>query len=176
MTEEQKSGNFAEQDMELVIEGMGIVMYSPKTVSGIPEGYDYFNHEYALPEQVAEHIKKGDMVGFCTGSGGSYTLKIREGYPTGELEEEYPTAIRLGIDVQDDKICFIDLFWLTEWYDECPPEQILKIEKGYYHITLLTRKPETGRWGDHQVIYVYLNKLASMPELNWNGVPQLVTD
>lgn len=174
--EEQKSGNFAKKDIKLSIDGMGIVMYSPKTVAGIPEGYDYFHNEYALPKQVAEHIKKGDMVGFCTGSGGEYTLKIRKGYPSEALTEEYPLAIRLGIDVQDDQICFIDLFWLTEWYNECPLEQTLKIKKGYYHITLLTRKPETGRWGDHQVIYVFLNRLPSMPELTWTGIPLLVTD
>lgn len=165
--------NFVEKDIHIEIEGMGIVMYSPKTVEEIPEGYDYLSKEYNAPAQVAEHLKKGDMVGFCTGSGGSYTLKIREGYPTEEIEENYPISIRLGIDVQDDEICFIDLFWLMEWYDDCPKEQCLKIEKGYYHVTLSTGKPASGIWGDDQVIYVYLNKLPAMPELTWQGVPQL---
>lgn len=165
--------NFVEKDINLEIEGMGIVMYSPETVRGIPERYDYLSNEYSAPALVAEHLKKGDMVGFCTGSGGSYILKIREGYPAEEIEENYPISVRLGIDVRDDKICFIDLFWLMEWYDDCPKEQCLDIEKGYYHITLSTQKPASGIWGDEQVIYVYLNKLPAMPELTWQGVPQL---
>lgn len=30
---------------------------------------------------------------------------IPEGYPDNQLEQEYSISIRLGIDVQDDKIC-----------------------------------------------------------------------
>ena len=168
--------NFVEKDITLETEGMGIVMYSPQTVKGIPEGYDYLSNEYSVPSQVAEHLKKGDMVGFCTGSGGNYILKVREGYPDNEMDEQYPISIRLGIDIQDNKMCFIDLFWLMEWYDDCPVEQSVELENGYYHITLLTRKPASGIWGDDQVIYVYLNRLSAMPELTWQGVPELFTD
>ena len=50
---------------------------------------------------------------------------------------------------------------------------ILKVTPGYYHITLCTKRPESGIWGDKQTIYVYLNKLDEMPELTWEGVPQL---
>lgn len=168
--------NFTEKDITLETEGMGIVMYSPKTVKGIPEGYDYLSNEYTIPSQVAEHLKKGDMVGFCTGSGGNYILKVREGYPGNEINEQYPISIRLGIDIQDNKMCFIDLFWLMEWYDDCPVEQSVELENGYYHITLLTCKPASGIWGDDQIIYVYLNKLSAMPELTWQGVPELFTN
>lgn len=166
----------AEKDIYIETEGMGIVMYSPETVKGIPEGYDYLTKEYSKPEQVAGHLKKGDMVGFCTGSGGNYTLKVREGYPVDEMNEKYPISIRLGIDIQDTKMCFIDLFWLMEWYNDCPEEQSIELEKGYYHITLLTGKPASGIWGDDQIIYVYLNKLQAMPDLTWQGVPELFTD
>ena len=31
--------NFVDKDITLETEGMGIVMYSPQTVKGIPEGY-----------------------------------------------------------------------------------------------------------------------------------------
>ena len=67
----------------------------------------------------------------------------------------------------------IDVFWLMEWSTECPEEQILKVTPGYYHITLCTKCPESGTWGDKQTIYVYLNKLDEMPELTWEEVPQL---
>lgn len=165
---------FAEQNIHLMIDGMGIVFYSPKTNKNIPEGCDFFNEDYSKPEDVAKHIKKGDIVGFCTGSSGNFTLKFREGYPEEKLLEEYPVAIRLGIDIQDEKLCVIDLFWLMEWSAECPLEQVVSIDSGYYHITLCTRKPDSGIWGDEQTIYVYLNKLDSMPEITWSGVPQLL--
>lgn len=165
---------FLDQDVHLMIDGMGIVFYSPKTNQNIPEGCNFFEEEYTKPEDVAKHIRKGDVVGFCTGSSGNYTLRFRSGYPDEELLEKYPVAIRLGIDIQDEKLCVIDLFWLMEWSTECPLEQTVSIDPGYYHITLCTRKPDSGAWGDHQTIFVYLNKLDSMPELAWPGVPMLL--
>lgn len=168
--------NFQERDIKLRIDGMGIVFFSPETTKAIPIGDDFLDSEYSEPEDVARHIKKGDVVGFCTGTGGDFTLKFREGYPEEELLEEYPVAIRLGIDIRDDQLCVIDLFWLTEWSNECPPGQILNIKPGYYHITLCTKRPDSGIWGDKQTIYVYLNELDSMPELNWPGVPLLFKD
>lgn len=167
---------FGEKDIQLMTEGMGIVFYSPRTNKNIPEGYNFLEEEYSKPEDVAKHIKKGDVVGFCTGSSGYYTLKFREGYPEERLVEEYPVAIRLGMDIQDEMLCVIDLFWLSEWGEECPLEQTFPIDSGYYHITLCTRKPDSGIWGDKQTIFVYLNKLDSMPELTWPGVPLLFTD
>ncbi len=165
---------FKEKDIHIMIDGMGIVFYSPETNKNIPEGCNFFEEEYSKPEDVARHIKKGDIVGFCTGSSGNFTLKFREGYPEENLLVEYPVAIRLGIDIQDEKLCVIDLFWLMEWGTECPLEQIIPIDSGYYHITLCTRKPDSGIWGDKQTIFVYLNKLDSMPELAWPGVPLLL--
>lgn len=163
-----------EKDMHLSIDGMGIVFYSPETNRNIPKGCNFLKEEYTKPEDVAGHVKKGDVVGFCTGSPGTFTLKFREGYPKDTLLAEYPVAIRLGIDIQDEKLCAADLFWLAEWGTECPAEQIVPIAPGYYHITLCTRKPDSGIWGRGQVIFVYLNQLDAMPELKWPGVPMLL--
>ena len=164
---------FEEKDIELCIDGMGIVFFSPKTTKDIPEGIDFFNQEYSAPADVSAHLKKGDVVGFCTRSGGDFTLKFREGYPDDGIINDYSVCARLGIEIKDDKLCMIDLFWLMEWSTECPKEQILNVAPGYYHITLCTKRPESGIWGDKQTIYVYLNKLDEMPELTWEGVPQL---
>ena len=165
---------FQETDLDLCVDGMGIVFYSPETTKNIPEGCNFFQEEYSKPEDVARHIRKGDVVGFCTGSSGEFLLKFREGYPEEALLEEYPVAIRLGIDIQGESLCAIDLFWLMEWSAECPLEQTIPIDAGYYHITLCTRKPDSGIWGDKQVIFVYLHPLDSMPELTWPGVPLLL--
>lgn len=155
---------------------MGIVLYSDGAVKGIEEGYDYFENEYSLPEQVAAHVKKGDIVGFCTGSGGDYTLKFRSGYPTEEIDEQYPLQIRLAINVEGDRIYIKDLFGLMDWNSYCPEEQQVEIEEGIYHITLCTIQPKSGIWGDDQTIYVYLNRLDEMPQLSWPGVPELFKD
>ena len=165
---------FEEKDIHLVIDGMGIVFYSPKTNQNILEGSNFFDEEYSKPEDMARHIKKGDVVGFCTGSSGEFIIKFREGYPEENLLAEYPVSIRLGVDIQDETLCVIDLFWLMEWSSECPLEQTISIDSGYYHITVCTRKPDSGIWGDQQIIFVYLNKLDSMPELTWPGVPLLL--
>lgn len=42
----------------------------------IPEGINFFNQEYSAPADVSAHLKKGDVVGFCTGSGGDFILKF----------------------------------------------------------------------------------------------------
>lgn len=160
-------------DIDLTIDGMGIVFYSEGSIETIEEGEDYFHKEYDNPQQVAAHLQKGDMVGFCTGSGGNYLLKFRSGYPTLEIEQEFPIAIRLAIDVKGGKLSMIDLFWLLEWSKECPPGQQFEIEDGIYHMTVLTAKPSSGLWGDNQIIYIYFNKLDSMPKLTWTGVPLL---
>ena len=156
---------FEEKDIELSIDGMGIVFYSPETTKNIPEGIDFFRNEFSNPDDVASHLKKGDVVGFCTGTGGDFLLKYREGYPDKNTLKEYPVCARLGIDIKDNKLCMVDLFWLMEWSSDCPEEQILGVEPGYYHITLCTKCPDSGTWGDNQIIYVYLNKLDEMPSL-----------
>lgn len=165
-----------EQDMKLSTDGMGIVFFSPETVKEIPEGINFLQTEYQKPADVAEHLKKGDVVGFCTGSGGDFILKFREGYPTDEISQAYPVTARLGIEIKDGRLCAIDLFWLSEWCADCPEAQTVQLPSGFYHITLCTRCPESGCWGDDQTIYVYLNRMEQMPELAWNGVPQLFTE
>lgn len=131
----------------LNIDGMGLVLYSEGAVQDLVEGENFFQRDYATPQQVAAHIKKGDIVGFCTGSGGRYHVKFRDGYPDESLIEQYPVAIRLALDVKGGKISIIDLFWLTEWSRDCPREQQLCVEDGIYHLTVATAKPASGIWG-----------------------------
>lgn len=63
-----------------------------------------------------------------------------------------------------------------EFNPECPEDQVLYLEDGFYHITLNTKMPDSGIWGDDQVIYLYFNKIKKMPELSWEGIPMLVED
>lgn len=160
-----------EKEIKLAIQGIGIIMYSDFAIEHIKEGDNYLQQSYWQPSQVTNHILKGTIVGFCTGSSGEYTLKFHKGYPEDISNYEY--VIRLGIEVRDRKIHFRDLYDLMSWTRKNPSEQSIDIENGFYHITLCTNIPESGIIGDRQEIYVYLNKLDKMPELNYLGVPQL---
>ena len=163
-------------DINLIVDGMGIVFYSDGAVKNIKEGEDFFEKEYEDPNKVAEHIKKGDIVGFCTGSSGEYILKFRRGYPSNEIDQEYPISIRLAIVIDGGRLCIKDLFALMDWNSECEKDQQIKIEDGIYHITLNTKIPASGIDGDRQEIYVFLNKLDKIHKLMWEGVPQLLKE
>ncbi|MBR1824883.1 MAG: hypothetical protein IJ779_11755 [Ruminococcus sp.] len=165
-----------EKDIELCLDGIGIAIYSDGCMNGIAEGSDFFNAELADPKKAAGHIRKGDISCFCTGSGGDYTLKIRQGYPDAETYSSYPVSISLGLEVKGGKVSFIDIYWLMEWSGNVPEDQQIELEDGFYHLTVLTRLPESGYWGGDQTIYIYFNKLDAMPQLTWQGVPQLFTD
>ncbi len=165
--------NSIKKDLRLSIDGIGIVIYSNKSMINVAEGSDFFLSDFSTPKKVAEHIQKGDIVGFCTGSSGDYKIKIREGYPDEEISEQYPISIRLAIDVKGNAVSIIDLAWLMEWSNEVPIDQQIYVDEGYYHLTILTRIPDNGVWGSNQIIYIYMKRIEKMPQLKWDGVPQL---
>lgn len=161
------------EDIKIFIEGMGIVFYSDYAVKDIKEGEDFFKNEYENPYSVGKHIRKGDIVGFCTGSGGDYILKFRSGKPSDELKSKYPIGICLAIIVDGGTLYIKDLFDLMEWSAECPKNQILNLDDGIYEMRVHTTVPASGFYGDDQIIYIHLNKVNKMPELPWCGVPPL---
>lgn len=165
--------NIIEKDVKIDIDGMGLVLYSNEAMKYVCEGENFFQKEFSTPQKVAEHIGKGDIVGFNTGTSGSFNIKIREGYPNNTLDEQFPISIRLAIEVKGNKLSIIDLFWLMDWCDDVPEEQQVWVKEGIYHLTILTRQPNSGIWGDNQDIYIFMNKLDEMPRLSWNGVPHL---
>ncbi len=166
-----------DKEMRLQIDGMGIVLYSAKTMDSVEPGYDFLEQEFTEPQQVAEHIMKGDITGFCTGTGGDFDLKFIMRGPTAEEENSFPLAIRLGLEVRGGSIQFCDLFWLSSWNSSnFPEEQVLPMEDGFYELTVCTRCPDSGYWGDEQTICIYFRKTESMPKLKWAGVPMLFTD
>jgi len=62
---------------------------------------------------------------------------------------------------------------LMEWHATCPSERTLKLEDGFYHVTLCSDTPASGILGDKQEIHVYLEKLAEFPRLAKQGIPTL---
>lgn len=161
------------KEIKLDISGLGIIIYSDFAVKHIKEDEDYFSSHYESDRQVLKHVYKGSIVGFCTSSPGSYTLKIKDGYPDENEIELYEFTMRLGIQVKGGRVYFRDLYDLMEWTHQCQEDQIMDLSDGFYHITLCTNIPETGVIGDNQIINIYFNKLDKMPKLKFDGVPTL---
>lgn len=159
------------KDLILDINGLGMIMYSDFATSHIAEGEDYFSRNYQTPQQVANHIMDGSIVGFCTSSPGRYILKLRSGYPIASDLNLAEFKLRLGIEIRDGRMCIRDLYDLMNWKKNCPSSQHIELENGFYRITLYGDVPSSGVLGDNQVIYVYLSRLDSMPELRYEGVP-----
>lgn len=159
-----------EKDINLDIEGLGIIMFSDFATENIKLGEDYLTDNYWKPDDVAKHIREGSIVGFCTSSPGTYIIKFRNGYPSNQDISSSEFTLRLGIEVRDGRICIDDLYSLMEW--ENNSENFIAIENGYYHITLIGNKPSSNIIGDNQVIFCYLAKLDEMPTLNHLGVPR----
>ncbi len=122
--------NIIEKDIEINIDGMGLVLYSSEAMKYVCEGENFFQKEFSTPQKVAEHIGKGDIVGFNTGTSGSFNIKVREGYPNNTLDKQFPISIRLAIEVKGNKLSIIDLFWLMDWCDDVPEEQQVWVKEG----------------------------------------------
>lgn len=153
------------KEIELDIIGVGIILYSEESVSHIKEGEDYFLSNYQTIDQVLTHIYDGTIVGFCTSSPGRYILKVRYGYPEEEVLDLSDYVLRLGVHVTGGKVFVRYLYDLMEWTSECPEEQIIQLEDGYYHITFYSNLPNSKKRGDNQIIFLYFNKLNKMPKL-----------
>lgn len=174
------------KDIMISPDGMGIVFYSDGAVKDIPIGEDFLKNEYWAPEKVAAHINRGDIVGLCTeGDAGEFVLRFRSGYPDDEIAEKYPAHLRLGIEVMGNTINVIDLFWLDDWQNDCPPEQQIEVEPGFYQMTFCGEPPmraveneltdeEYDEYIDKpRIIYVFLSKVEALPKRDYKGVPDI---
>lgn len=55
------------KDIMIQIDGLGIIIYSPFSVAHINEEEDYLTQKYMTPQQVADHVNRGTIVGIATG-------------------------------------------------------------------------------------------------------------
>lgn len=161
------------KSFELEIVGFGFIFCSPFSTSGVTEGEDYLESNFENPDQVEQQAREGKIVGVSTGTPGRFVFRVYEGYPPNEDLDSYRYKLRLGVEVRDRELQIRDLFDLMEWTDDCPSEQRIELDDGFYHITLMSNDPQSGILGDNQCISIYLQKLNEMPELNIRGVPTL---
>ena len=156
--------------INLEIVGLGIIFYSPYAVKSIREGEPYLMRHYNEPQDVLEHIYKGSIVGFCTGSPGKYVLNIfqNEKPKIEKLNPDY--AIKLCIKVEDGEIFFRDLYALLRWSEECSDDCKVKMENGNYEVIVCSWLPQSGKRGDNQQINIYFIAKSELPKLRYIGV------
>ena len=149
--------------INLKIVGLGIIFYSPYAVKSIREGEPYLMRHYNEPQDVLEHIYKGSIVGFCTGSPGKYVLNIfqNEKPKIEKLNPDY--AIKLCIKVEDGEIFFRDLYALLRWSEECSDDCKVKMENGNYEVIVCSWLPQSGKRGDNQQINIYFIAKSELP-------------
>jgi len=161
------------KSIELEITGLGFIVYSPFCTAHIPEDENYFRTGgFDNPSVVEKQALNGGLVGVCTSTPGKFIFEFYYGYPNEELLS-YEFRLRLCAQVKDNMLCIRDLYELLEWSSECPEEQIVELDDGIYHITLLSCMPISGILGDNQKILVFLQALNEIPQLRYNGVPTL---
>jgi hypothetical protein len=159
--------------MTLDVSGLGSVFHCPQAARHIMEGWDYLASNYTTEEQVQSHIQEGSIVGFATGSPGTFILKFHTGYPDEEYLQKCDFKLRLGLECRGGLVCFRDLYELMDWRADCPLDRRLELEDGYYHVTLCSNRPDSGVLGDSQEIEFYLQRLPEFPKLAREGVPTL---
>lgn len=160
-------------ELDISIAGLGIIIYSPFAVAHISEGSDYFSLHFLDPQMVAEHIMACRLSAVSTGSPGNFRLSIFDGQYPDQAVKDAMAAVRLGIEIQNNEICFRDLYDLMDWHRECPKSQRVTIPDGFYELTVFTTRPASGILGDNQRINLHFQSVAERPKLKWVGVPDI---
>lgn len=161
------------ETINISIDGMGLVVYSPFAVKKIPEGEDFLEKSLWNPEDVKKQVEACQIVPFCTGSPGDYIINCYEDLPDEDYLSRFEYILRLGIIVRNDTVCIRDLFDFMQWDPRCPDEQKISIPSGYYVMTICTSTPESGITGDKQLIEIHFYEIEFFPATKSNGVPLL---
>lgn len=159
--------------INILIDGMGLVLYSPFAVKKIPEGEDFLMSHFWEPQDVMKQVESCKIVPFCIGSPGNYVIDCFEGLPDREYLSQFQYVLQLGIIVKDDAVYIRDLFDFMVWSPNCPEEQKIHIASGYYVMTICSSTPASGITGDHQSIEIHFFKVDSFPATKYPGVPLL---
>lgn len=161
------------QRINILLDGMGLVFYSPFAVKKISEGEDFLMSHLWEPKDVMKQVESCKIVPVCTGSPGYYIIDCFEGLPDQSYLEHFQYVLQLGIIVRDDTVCIRDLFDFMNWTSDCPEEQKIHLKSGYYVMTICSSTPKSGITGDHQSIQLHFLEVSSFPATRYPGVPLL---
>ena len=161
------------REINVQISGLGFILYSPPAVRHIAEGSDYLETHFWEPEDVARHVMDCQLTAFGTGTPGAFRLRFHEGALDERALGAADFKLRLGLQVHDGVLCVRDLYDLMEWSADCPASQQLRMEDGWYRLTVYSSRPASGILGDDQVIDIHAEATREKPRLRWEDVPSL---
>jgi hypothetical protein len=161
------------REIDLDISGLGLILYSPSAVNHISEGSNYLQEHFWQAVDIARHVMDCQLTAVCTGTPGSFELRFFDGPPNARAVEAADFKVRLGLQVHDGVICIRDLYDLMRWSADCPIEQQLSVNDGWYRLTLFTSCPPSGIFGNDQTIDIHLEPVSEKPNLRWKGIPYL---
>ena len=87
---------------------------------------------------------------------------------------KYPPSCQKPLNV-------VDLYDLMDWQNDCPKEQQIEVEPGFYHLTFSGEQPKFAvkeKLSDEEydelldkpsIIYIHINRLETVPESKWKG-------
>lgn len=159
--------------VDLDLQGLGVILYSPFAVAHIPEGADYLAKHFSNGDDVAKHVRECRLTAFGTGTPGQFSLTFTFGEPDDNVVQAAEFKLRLGLEVRDGCFCVRDLYDLMEWSGKCPKSQTVAAANGFYRLTVWSSSPASGVLGDGQEVFVCMEPVAAKPELRWEGVPSL---
>jgi hypothetical protein len=162
--------------IDLEIAGLGLILCSPFATAHIAEGERYLEQHYWEPADVARHLRAGTIAGFCTGSSGTYRVRVVIGAPDTRAIVTHPWMVRLAVEVRDRTLWIRDLYDLLRWERACPRGQAIELDDGLYRVTAATAPTDSGIVGDDQDILLCLEPVDALPALTWEGVPFLGED
>lgn len=162
-----------ETSMQVIIDGLGFIMYSPSSAAHIAKGSDYLATAYWKPSDVEAHVRAGTIVAFSTSSPGTFQLIVRNGKPTAAHWAQAEFKIVIPITVFDETVCIRDLYDLMKWNPVYPATQAFVAKNGFYAVHVSTTLPTSGLIGDSQTIELFFEALEAMPTLLVSGVPEL---
>jgi len=159
--------------INLSITGLGFIIYSPFAVAHIAEGEDYFSNHHMYADQIVEHTNKGTIVDIATGTPGDFILHLFQGIPDYQETDEQRIMLQLGLKVRSCEVHIRDVYDLMAWTRQPPSEQVVTLEDGFYSLIVDSRRPESGVWGDYQVVNMYFEPTFELPIFDYNDFPLL---
>jgi len=144
-------------EFRLGISGLGIILYSLKSVRNIPAGEDYLSENYSDTNQILNHFAEGSIGALSTGTSGTFLLRIFEGVDPSR--NNFRGIIPLK--VTENLVFFHDLYSMISWDPSWLPESCIEIENGLYALHVYSEKSEII--GEDQLVEVCFEKVEQLP-------------
>lgn len=152
----------------------GIIFYSLNSVEFLKEGQNFLYKEgsYYKPETMLKYNDEGSLVGFLTGSMGTFFLHILVGQMPSTSVTKPEFTFKLYIQVTDNKVYFNEMDVLISWKKDHESIPYIELENGFYEVAVDSWASDSGKLGHNQQINLYFLKVDTLPKLEYKLIPQ----